>query len=435
MPSLRTVTAAAVILAAAGCPAGAAPDRPPGSPWLAGHAAGSGCAATTSTPTPAPALTPTPASALAPTPSAGAVGGIPWTQLRYPPDRLAALATGRGVTVAVIDSGVDATYPQLAGRVLAGTDFLDPGGDGRRDCVGHGTAVASIVAAAPRPGSAVRGLAPDVRILPVRVSEQQMVDGRTSGRAGTPDQFAQAIRWSVQHHADVLNLSVVLYRDDPAVRQAVRYALAHDVVVVAAVGNLHEEGDPRSYPAAYPGVIGVGSIGPDGRRSSFSQVGPDVDVAAPGAEVTAAAGPHGAGPHDGTSYAAPFVSATAALVRQYRPTLNAVQVGERILAGTDPAPEAGAGYGAGVLDPERAMTERPGAPAAARPDVPVPAPDHDAARHSARRAAAHRAALLVASVAVLGALLSVAAAAVLPRGRRRRWAPPEGRTDPPDRDR
>lgn len=182
---------------------------------------------------------PTPPAAVRP------VAAVPWPQQRYAPERLASLTTGTGVTVAVVDSGVDREHPQLDGRVLDGTDLLDAGGDGTRDCAGHGTGVASIIAATSRPGVAFRGLAPGARILPVRVSEQQVVDGRESGRTVSAAEFARAIRWAVDHGADVLNLSVVLYVDSPAVRSAVAYAHARDVVVVAAAGNLHEAATPR----------------------------------------------------------------------------------------------------------------------------------------------------------------------------------------------
>lgn len=220
---------------------------------------------------------------------ARSVSAVPWPQQRYAPERLHPLATGAGVTVAVVDSGVDRRHPQLAGRVLGGTDLLDPGGDGTRDCVGHGTGVASIIAAVPHDGSGLRGLAPAARILPVRVSEQQVVDGQGTGRTVAPDDFARAIRWAVDNNADVVNLSVVLYADHTAVRDAVGYALARDVVVVAAVGNLHGNGDPRPYPAAYEGVLGVGAIGADGVRADFSQVGSYVDLVAPGSDVLMAA--------------------------------------------------------------------------------------------------------------------------------------------------
>ncbi|PZM88967.1 MAG: hypothetical protein DIU79_16080 [Actinobacteria bacterium] len=240
------------------------------------------------------------------------ITGMPWAQTRYVPDRLSPLATGAGVVVAVIDSGVDDTHPQLAGRVLRGADFLDSGGDGTLDCVGHGTAVASIIAAGPQSGVGFRGLAPGAKILPVRISEQQIIDGKESGRTVDAPRFASAIRWAVDRGAHVINLSVVLYEDNPAVRAAIEYAVAKDVVVVAAAGNLHSNGDPRPYPASYDGVIGVGAVGPDGLRMDFSQVGSYVDIVAPGGGIIAAAPGSGHVAEDGTSYAAPFVAATAA---------------------------------------------------------------------------------------------------------------------------
>ncbi|MEU5562747.1 type VII secretion-associated serine protease mycosin [Micromonospora musae] len=355
---------------------------------------------------------------------AGTVAGTPWAQQRYAPERLAPLATGAGVTVAVIDSGVDREHHQLAGRVLDGTDLLDPGGDGGRDCAGHGTGVASIIAAASRPGVAFRGLAPESRILPVRVSEQQVVEGRESGRTVSAGEFAQAIRWAVDHGADVLNLSVVLYADNPAVRSAVGYALARDVVLVAAAGNLHEAGDPRPYPAAYDGVLGVGAIGADGTRAPFSQTGPYVDLVAPGSDVLMAAPGRGHHRAEGTSYAAPFVAATAALLREYRPGLSAAEVAERIVASADPAP--GGGYGAGVLNPYRAVTETPGSAAdAPRPAAALADDRADPARQAqlARRAAARERALAVAAAVGGLAVVVVLLAHLLPHGARRRWRP------------
>ncbi|MER7455612.1 type VII secretion-associated serine protease mycosin [Micromonospora sp. NPDC126480] len=350
---------------------------------------------------------------------------VPWPQQRYAPERLAPLATGAGVTVAVVDSGVDHTHPQLAGRVATGTDLLDRGGDGTRDCAGHGTGVASIIAAARQDGVAFHGLAPDARILPVRVSEQQVVDGRESGRTVSARDFAGAIRWAVDNGADVLNLSVVLYRDDPAVRAAVGHALARDVIVVAAAGNLHDSGDPRPYPAAYDGVLGVGAIGADGVRSSFSQTGPYVDLVAPGGDVVTAAPGRGHHRAEGTSYAVPFVAATAALLRQYRPELDGAEVAERILATTDPAP--GAGYGAGVLNPYRALTESGGGSVRARPAAALLDDRDDPARlaERARRDSARDQALLVAGVGSAVVTAAVLLAVVLPHGVRRRWRPPD----------
>ncbi|RKN48402.1 type VII secretion-associated serine protease mycosin [Micromonospora endolithica] len=357
------------------------------------------------------------------------VTGTPWAQQRYAPERLAPLATGAGVTVAVVDSGVDRAHPQLAGRVLTGDDLLDPGGDGTRDCAGHGTGVASIIAAAPRPGVAFRGLAPDARILPVRVSEQQVVDGRESGRTVSAGDFARAIRWAVDRGADVLNLSVVLYADDPAVRAAIAHAVDRDVVVVAAAGNLHENGNPRPFPAAYDGVLGVGAIGADGVRSPFSQTGPYVDLVAPGGDVLMAAPRQGHLRAEGTSYAVPFVAGTAALLREYRPELNAAQVAQRIVASTDPAPgdRAGGAYGVGVLNPYRAITDvGGGAPGGLRPAAALADDRADPAvlARQARRATARHRALALAGIS--GALVATAVllALVVPRGARRRWRPP-----------
>ncbi|MBO4207358.1 type VII secretion-associated serine protease mycosin [Micromonospora echinofusca] len=354
------------------------------------------------------------------------VTGVPWPQTRYAPERLGTLATGAGVTVAVVDSGVDPRHPQLRGRVLDGVDLLDPGGDGTDDCAGHGTAVASIIAAGRRPDTSFTGLAPAARILPVRVSEQQVIEGRESGRTVRPEEFARAIRWAVDHGAQVLNLSVVLYADVPAVRSAIRYAVDRDVVVVAAAGNLHGDGDPRPYPAAYAGVIGVGAITADGGLADFSQVGPYVDVVAPGSDVIAAVPGRGHRRTAGTSYATPFVAATAALLRQYRPELTAGQVADRIAATADPARGAGpgSGYGAGVLNPYRAVSETP----PGRPVTPTvlsgddPAGPGLAAREVRRSAARDRALLVAGSVSAV-VVLAVLLALVLPRGTRRGWRP------------
>jgi type VII secretion-associated serine protease mycosin len=355
---------------------------------------------------------------------------MPWAQQRLAPERLTPLANGSGIRVAVIDSGVHRGHPQLRGRVADGADFLDPGPDGTLDCVGHGTAVASLIAAGPPPeGVAFRGLAPGVEIVPVRVSEQHTIDGETQGRTVGAATFAEAIRWAVDEgRADVINLSVVLLRDEPTVRAAIAHALAKDVVVVAAAGNAHGQGNPRPYPAAYEGVLGVGAIGPTGVRENFSQVGDYVDVVAPGGGVTVAWPDGRWSVQSGTSYAAPFVTATAALIRQYQPDLSAREVVRRIVATADPAPggQGSAAYGAGVVNPYRAVTEAVarGAPERAAPLAP-PAVDPAAEAAQRRRAQTSRHALLLASVGGATAVLLLVMTLILPRGARRRWRPAE----------
>jgi type VII secretion-associated serine protease mycosin len=355
------------------------------------------------------------------------IAAVPWAQQRFAPERLAPLADGSGVTVAVIDSGVDAEHAQLSGRVVKGTDYLGRG-TGRVDCIGHGTAVASIIAARKVDKVGFRGLAPGAKILPVRISEKrELGDGTAPGDTVFAADFAKSIDWAVDHDADVINMSVVLYPDKAAVRAAVARAVKANVVVVAAAGNQNDKGNPRPYPAAYDGVLGVGAIGQDGTRLPQSQVGGYVDVVAPGGNVTAAATGGGqVGGLSGTSFAAPFVSATAALLRQYYPTLSAQGIIRRIKATADPAPggKNSAAYGAGVLNPYRAVSETvtSGDPERA---APLPAASVNPAVAAAERhqARTRRLALWLGMGGGTIAAVAVLCAVVIPHGVRRRWRP------------
>ncbi|TDO31947.1 type VII secretion-associated serine protease mycosin [Paractinoplanes brasiliensis] len=356
------------------------------------------------------------------------VSGVPVEGQVYDPKRLAPFATGAGVRVAVIDSGVDATHPQLRGHVAQGTDLLHGERSGRQDCNGHGTAVASIIGATPAAGTGFQGLAPDAVIVPVRISEQQEIDGQAVGDRGTPAQFADAIDWAVeQGDADVINLSLVMTDDNDAVRRAVRRAVAGGVVVVAAAGNKAEEGNPDPYPAIYDGVIGVGAIDANGVRAPFSQRGEYVDIVAMGAPVTAAALISGHTSVQGTSFSAPFVAATAALLRQRFPNITPAGVERRLTATADPAPGGGPrtdDYGAGALNPYRALTENL-APAAgpAPPPQDVNLNDPAAAALEARRERSQTTALIFAGVGIGLVLLLGIVAVVVRQGRRRGWHP------------
>jgi membrane-anchored mycosin MYCP len=344
---------------------------------------------------------------------------VPWEGLLLDPARLAPLATGAGVRVAVLDSGVDAGHPQLRGRVAPGRDFLHEHPDARQDCVGHGTAVAAVIAARQLDGTGPRGLAPQVTVVPVRVSEQTDESGAPAG----PGRFAEAIDWAVTTGAaDVLSMSLVSERDDERVRRAVARAIAAGVVVVAAAGN-RGDGGPTPYPAAYPDVIGVGAIGPEGVRGAFSQHGDYVDVTAPGVDVTVAARGSGHRSGTGTSYATPFVAATAALVRQRFPDLTPALVTRRILATADPAPGGPHSdeYGYGVVNPYRALTETLGPDTRAVPPPPAPhAADPVLVARQSRRAHAQSLSLTIAATAAAMLMLVAFGAAALRHRRRRK---------------
>lgn len=345
---------------------------------------------------------------------------VPWAQQRQGLDRLTGLADGTGVLVAVVDSGVEDQHPQLAGAVVPGFDRLDTDSDARIDCVGHGTAVASIIAGRAEPGTAFRGVAPAATILPVRVSERITDD---TGRTASLADVAAAVRQAVDRGARVVNLSLTTDRDDPALREAVRYARSHDAVLVAAAGNRQEAGNrveagketsaPRVFPASYDGVVGVGGVQADGARVPTSQVGPHVDLAAPGADVIAA-GRVGHARYTGTSFAAAFVTGTAALVRQYHPGLTADQVTERLLATADTLDrDPASGLGAGVVNPYRAVTASlDGSTRAAPGLVAERSPDPRAVSRAARVADNRRTAthLALGGAALLVVLLIAASA-------------------------
>ncbi|TQS43819.1 type VII secretion-associated serine protease mycosin [Cryptosporangium phraense] len=351
------------------------------------------------------------------------VSQVPWQQKLFGPDRVWRFSRGGGVTVAVIDSGSDDDHPQLRNAMVPGRDLLDPGADGTLDCVSHGTAVASLIAARPVDGVGFRGLAPDAKIMPIRITDQEPGAEPGSGNTVSETGLAEAIDDAVQADVKIINLSLVLYRDDPEVRAAIKRAVAANVLVVAAAGNGHKDGQPDQtpYPAAYDGVIGVGAIGPNGQLLAASQIGPYVDLVAPGDQVLAATRVSGHAIVSGTSFATPLVAATAALVWAASPTLSAADVARQVITTADPgagAPDAG--FGAGVVDPYRAVTERLAdgrTGALGTPLSPPPQPtglDDD-------RPATPIVALWIA-LAGLAVLIGLGVAAVIvPRGRRHGW--------------
>lgn len=262
-------------------------------------------------------------------------------------------STGDGVTVAVIDSGVDADHPDLRGKVVPGLDLVDGGGgDGRTDVLGHGTSVASFIAGRGDDRRGVVGLAYDAKILPVRVLNPQ-------NRYESADVLARAIRYAVDKGAQVVNLSLGSATTTPEVTEALRYAFTKDVVVVSCAGNVSgDQGSAVWHPAREPGVIAVTGVNRNGAFWSGSLRGSQATLAAPAVSLT---GAYPGGQYwqvEGTSFAAPLVSASAALVRSRFPDMTAGDVVNRLIRtakdrgppGRDPL------YGFGEVEPSDAMS-------------------------------------------------------------------------------
>ncbi|WP_228975541.1 type VII secretion-associated serine protease mycosin [Streptomyces sp. DH12] len=272
---------------------------------------------------------------------------------------------GAGVTVAVLDTGVDDSHPDLAGNVLPGKDLVGFGARrGERAWARHGTAMAGIIAGhghGPGNGDGVLGVAPEASILPVRVILEGGDKARARARHTRGNALAQGIRWAADQGADVINLSLgddsESAHPEPAEDAAVQYALAKGAVVVASAGNGGEKGDRVSYPAAYPGVIAVTAVDRFGTHASFSTSRWYATVSAPGVDVVIADPDRKYYEGWGTSAASAFVSGAAALVRAAHPHLTPSQV-RKLLSDTARDRPAGGrddDKGYGTVDPAAAI--------------------------------------------------------------------------------
>ncbi|MFE9119802.1 type VII secretion-associated serine protease mycosin [Streptomyces sp. NPDC007172] len=363
--------------------------------------------------------------------------GRPWALQRVLLDELWHQSTGKNVKVAVIDTGVDTKNPQLAAAVDAskGVNYLpkdlkDPDNrplprgaeNGTTDTVGHGTKVAGIIAARPARGTGFVGLAPDATIIPI---QQNDADGH-----GTAETLAQAIRHAIDAGAEVINISQdTANAVEPAgsLRQAVDAALAHQIVVVASAGNDGLGGNVKqTYPASFPGVLAVAASDRNNERAAFSQSGAFVGVAAPGVDMVSTVPGGGHCADNGTSFAAPYVAAVAALIKAKHPqwtqreiVTQIQQTAERSVAGHDRL------VGWGVVDPVRALTEDDHpleSPAAHEGVTPARAPT-PAALHlgeTDERRTQRLAVYVATGAAVLAAVLGGAAVTIRDARRRSR---------------
>ncbi|GAA2527790.1 S8 family serine peptidase [Pilimelia columellifera] len=258
--------------------------------------------------------------------------------------------------IAVIDTGVDGSHPDLAGRLVPGFNAVTPGGSTTDTAFdpetaphgGHGTMVAGVAAARTNNGVGIAGAAHTGRIMPVKVFGPD-------GSAADLD-IIEGIDWATAHGAKVINLSLGGPEDSPLLREALQRAVAAGVVVVAAAGNTGE--NTPQYPAAYPEAIAVGATDDAGALADFSTSGDWVDLVAPGFNIWSADAGSGSYVSDsGTSFSAPLVAGAVALARSAHRTLTPAEVAARLARTARDAGPAGRDpyYGAGVLDAYRAL--------------------------------------------------------------------------------
>lgn len=250
------------------------------------------------------------------------------------------------VIIAVLDTGVQADHPDLKGKLMTGTNIMDDS-MAPDDDVGHGTHVAGIIAASVNNGEGVAGLSWYNKVLPVKVLD--------SSGAGSTYSVAEGIIWATDHGAKVINMSLGNYAQAEFLHDAIKYAYERDVVLVAASGNDNTE--RPGFPAAYPEVFAVASTDADGSRSSFSNYGDYIDVAAPGASIASTYPGSQYAALSGTSMASPHVAALAGLIRSINPDLSNEEVMKIMRASAQDLGDAGRDnyFGYGQIDVVQAL--------------------------------------------------------------------------------
>jgi hypothetical protein len=352
---------------------------------------------------------------------------------------------GSGVTVAVLDTGVDAAQPDLAGSVLAGPDDTGSGEAAASPFfASRGTAVASLIAGHGHGTGArsagIMGVAPDAKILSVRVtlSSGDPLLANAHIAAKLPDAIAAGLRYAARQGAKVIDLPLdpgqAGAAGGPAVaaaaggsaaeRSAIEYALGQGAVVVAPAGDDGTAGNAINYPAAYPGVISVGAFNATFIKAPFSIRQDYVTLTAPGDGVIAAT-PTGYATMNSTSAASAMVAGIAALIRSQYPQLTPSQVTKALQNGTvfRPNGKTGVGSGFGTADAARALsaaatvagsgTRRSGTGAAPRV-APAPPPVAPLRQSTASRLTTDG---LISGAVLILLLIPIAVLAVLRRRR------------------
>jgi thermitase len=258
-----------------------------------------------------------------------------------------AINTGsRDVKVAVVDTGIDYNHPDLAGRVEKGFDFVNNDEDAMDDQM-HGTHCSGTIAAGIGNGGVV-GVAPNVSLLAVKVL--------SSSGSGDYAGVANGITYAADHGAQIISMSLGGGSTAQVLEDAVAYAQSKGVLIVAAMGNNNSE--RPSYPAAIPGVLAVGATTVEEKRSSFSNYGKHISVAAPGSDILSTLLGGGYKSISGTSMATPHVAGLAALVKSAFPKADAAELRSRIEKGADDLGDAGFDkyFGHGRINALKAIT-------------------------------------------------------------------------------
>lgn len=288
------------------------------------------------------------------------------------------MSKGAGTVVAVIDTGVDISHPDLKSRVLPGYDAFSrkegaKAGDVSRlnyfvSSYKHGSHVAGIIAAEANNGQGIAGVAPEAKILPIKIFPD-LTDIIKSFIAPDKDEsqtivsiLADAIVWAADHGANVINMSLAVNEQSATIERAVKYALDKNVTVVVAAGNSRHEDNARNYLAAINGVIGVGATDQNNEITYFSNSGDYVAVAAPGLDIVSSVPSFlGFNPYvkmSGTSMAAPNVAGVVALLRsKFGTTATPAWIKQRLEASATDEGEKGRDdlYGYGLVDAYKAL--------------------------------------------------------------------------------
>lgn len=243
--------------------------------------------------------------------------GSQWAHNVLNIDQVHDIATGAGVTVAVVDTGIQANHPDLVGKVTAGTDTTSEALSPGVDPDGHGTHVAGIIAANTNNAAGVASIAPDASLLSVKAL---LGDG-----TGWSTDIAEGVTWAVNNGADVINLSLAVDGDDPVLETAINYANTANVTVAAAMGN-DRIVNTVSYPAAYSTVLAVGSTDSSDNLSTYHNTGSHIKLVAPGNSILSTDTGSGYATMTGSSMATPHVAAAAALLREMHVDYTPAQI-------------------------------------------------------------------------------------------------------------